>query len=80
VTVRLRARPRGPLVVELEGDEPLEVFRADGSRVELSGQRKLRLCRCGASAYAPLCDGSHDRVGFEAPVCEELQSAEEAGE
>jgi CDGSH-type Zn-finger protein len=69
VTVRLVARPRGPLVLENPSGAPIEVVRADGRVIDLASSTKLRLCRCGASAGAPLCDGSHDRIGFEAPPC-----------
>jgi len=68
VTVRITTRPRGPLVVDIADGVPLEIVRADGSRVELPSAKRVRLCRCGASAHAPLCDGSHDRIGFEAPA------------
>ncbi len=66
MTVRITARPRGPLIVEHDGEVPLEIVRCDGSRVDVAHLRKIRLCRCGASAHAPMCDGSHDRIGFEA--------------
>lgn len=67
MTVRVFARHRGPLVLECLGDEPLEIFRTDGSRVELGAARKVRLCRCGASRAVPLCDGAHHRVDFATP-------------
>lgn len=67
MTVRISMCPRGPLVVENQDGAPLEILRADGSRVELPNVKKIRLCRCGASAYKPLCDGAHNRVGFETP-------------
>lgn len=68
MTIRFVARPRGPLVVTLEED-PI-VVRPDGSEVPLAGCRKLLLCRCGHTRSAPLCDGSHNRVPFEAPPAE----------
>lgn len=71
MTVRISTCPRGPLVLENDGGDPIEILRADGSRVELSNARKIRLCRCGASAYKPLCDGAHNRIGFEAPAADD---------
>lgn len=58
---RLSVTPRsnGPLVVE----GPVALVGPDGTR-EVS--ERLFLCRCGASANKPMCDGSHKRVGFEA--------------
>lgn len=75
MTIRISMRPRGPFVVENEGAAPLEILRADGTRVELPNARKVRLCRCGASAHKPLCDGSHDRIGFEAPAGDDEREA-----
>jgi CDGSH-type Zn-finger protein len=45
--------PDGPLIVR--GD--VEVRCLDGSVVE--SKRTVALCRCGRSAFKPLCDGSH---------------------
>ena len=67
MTVRLRPRPSGPLVVESDEGDSLEIQRMDGSLVDVSGARKVRVCRCGATARAPLCDGSHNRVAFSDP-------------
>ncbi len=71
MTVRIITRARGPLVVEHDGDVPLQILRSDGSQVDVAELRKIRLCRCGASACAPLCDGAHNRIGFEAPAVED---------
>ena len=51
-------RPNGPLFVRghvrIVGDDGA-VFRED---------TRVALCRCGASANKPFCDGSHRRIGF----------------
>ena len=67
MTIRISTRPRGPLVLQFDGPTEIEICRADGSPVDVSHMTKIRLCRCGASANKPLCDGAHDRIGFEAP-------------
>jgi len=58
----------GPLAVEPQTDGPLQVR---GNLEVLSGTGRMvtrltaaKLCRCGASATKPFCDGSHARVGF----------------
>lgn len=35
--------------------------------VEVDGQVKAALCRCGHSSNKPFCDGTHRKVGFQAP-------------
>ncbi len=64
------AERAGPLVVTPLHNGPLdvrgaaEVLTGTGRTVERT--TGVRLCRCGASADKPFCDGSHRRVGFEA--------------
>ncbi|MBF9035994.1 iron-binding protein [Rhodobacterales bacterium HKCCE2091] len=53
-------QPNGPLLVK----GPVEIVAGSGRRIAVRG--KAWLCRCGASANKPFCDGSHKRIGFEA--------------
>ena len=46
--------------VYLRGD--LEIVTGEGE--VLVRDTRIALCRCGASANKPFCDGSHVRVGF----------------
>jgi CDGSH-type Zn-finger protein len=51
----------GPVLVE--GD--FSLHSSDGAAVYQG--KKVWLCRCGASANKPFCDGTHKRTGFTAP-------------
>ena len=62
------AAPSGPLQITVSANGPL---RLDGPVVLEPGDlgtprhaTKVALCRCGASANKPYCDGSHKRIGF----------------
>ncbi|TDD46049.1 CDGSH iron-sulfur domain-containing protein [Kribbella antibiotica] len=50
----IRAYPDGPILVR--GD--FELLDEDGRPVP-HDRRTIALCRCGRSAIAPLCDGTH---------------------
>lgn len=52
----LTVMPAGPVIFS----GPVEVRGVDGAR----RCRKGALCRCGASATKPFCDGAHAGVGF----------------
>jgi len=58
----IRVRQNGPYVVE--GDD-VTIVDWKGSTYE-PPRRPVALCRCGASAKRPYCDGTHTRVGFHA--------------
>ncbi len=51
--------PAGPL----QAKGPLTVQNAAKQTIRLTSEAYF--CRCGHSANAPYCDGSHSRVGFE---------------
>ncbi len=57
-TLRIRLRNDGPL--RLEG--PCEVRAPDGATLYHGSETAL--CRCGASARKPFCDGTHRQIGF----------------
>jgi CDGSH-type Zn-finger protein len=41
---------------------------AQGNSFDLSGRETISLCRCGASANKPFCDGAHRQSGFQSSV------------
>lgn len=57
-----------PQAIAVIDDGPLwvtggiPVSTSDGTQLEV--RNRLTLCRCGASANKPLCDGSHKEAGF----------------
>jgi CDGSH-type Zn-finger protein len=61
--------PRLPVGIAVTDDGPyfvtggLSVQRSDGESFE--ARPRMTLCRCGASARKPLCDGSHKDAGFQ---------------
>jgi CDGSH-type Zn-finger protein len=56
-TSRATIYPDGPIL--LRGD--FEITEADGTPIP-TRRRVVALCRCGRSALAPLCDGTHKAV------------------
>lgn len=55
--VKVKVAPNGPLIVQ----GAVEIQDKQG---KLNQHTKVALCRCGASANKPYCDGSHQRIGF----------------
>jgi CDGSH-type Zn-finger protein len=60
----IRLRKNGPIV--LDGDD-VQVVDWNGVAYAIA-RRPVALCRCGASSTKPFCDGTHAKVGFEAPA------------
>ncbi len=63
--VKITVRPNGPYRVE-DPSGVIELVDADGNKYDLAGKTAFSLCRCGASANRPFCDGSH-KIAFQEP-------------
>jgi CDGSH-type Zn-finger protein len=65
--VKITTRKNGPFRVELaEGAEgAIEVVDCEGKAFDLTGKMAFSLCRCGASARRPFCDGTHGKIAFQ---------------
>jgi len=60
--MRIRIRENGPLVVEM----PVQIVDHLGNPYPIApGKELVALCRCGASANKPFCDGAHKGCGFQ---------------
>ena len=55
--LNIEALKNGPYAVK----GVVTVTKSDGTTAEYTNPH---LCRCGASANKPFCDGSHRKVGF----------------
>jgi CDGSH-type Zn-finger protein len=50
----------GPYILTGE----VELIDADGNKYPV--EKRMALCRCGASTEKPFCDGTHSKIGFQA--------------
>ncbi|MGY8767665.1 MAG: CDGSH iron-sulfur domain-containing protein [Pirellulales bacterium] len=57
---KIRARDNGPFLV----DGPITLEDAEGNSYTID-KPTIALCRCGASANRPFCDGAHNQCNFE---------------
>lgn len=60
----IKVRKNGPLLIT--GDD-VTLVDAQGKAYPAPGPT-VALCRCGASANKPYCDGAHNRAEFVAPA------------
>ena len=62
--VEITIRDNGPYLVR--GD--VRLVDADANELDLAARKgsAIALCRCGASASQPFCDGTHSKSGFAA--------------
>ena len=63
--VTITLRPNGPLRID-DPNGVVELVDAEGNKLDLTGKPAFSLCRCGASANKPFCDGSHNKIAFQA--------------
>lgn len=57
--MKIEVSPNGPYLIKTE----CLIVHSDGREEMKTGT--VALCRCGASANKPYCDGSHRKVGFQ---------------
>ncbi len=57
--MKVEVTPNGPYLIKTE----CLIVHSDGSEEKKNGT--VALCRCGASANKPYCDGHHRKIGFE---------------
>jgi CDGSH-type Zn-finger protein len=65
--ITIRLRPNGPLVIEGASalDGLLTIVDQNGMPFTIPANKPVvALCRCGASAKKPFCDGAHKACGF----------------
>jgi CDGSH-type Zn-finger protein len=62
MSLEIKGRENGPLLIPAGAT----YTDADGNPQTTPGSN-IALCRCGASANKPFCDGSHRKINFEAP-------------
>ena len=68
--VKIRMRPNGPFLVE----GPITLTDSEGNEFAINPDKPaIALCRCGASANRPFCDGAHRGCDFDS---DERASAE----
>jgi CDGSH-type Zn-finger protein len=66
--MKITATENGPNKVEVEGAGAWGVTR-DGDEETIT-RPAIFLCRCGHSENKPFCDGTHNKIGFTAPLVE----------
>ena len=59
--VTIKANDNGPFLVT----GSVKVVDSEGNAFDTGGKEVIALCRCGASANNPFCDGAHKTCDFQ---------------
>jgi CDGSH-type Zn-finger protein len=62
--VKIIVKKNGAYRVEAPTGD-LELVDYEGKTMDLMGKTSFSLCRCGASASKPFCDGTYKRITFQ---------------
>ena len=62
--VTIALREDGPMLIT----GPVKLTDHEGKEFDLGGKETIALCRCGATANGPFCDGAHKAAGFKSCV------------
>lgn len=63
--VKIQIKDNGPLLVQ----GPITVTDGTGNTYPIPADKPaIALCRCGASARKPFCDGAHKGAGFDSTI------------
>ena len=76
--IKITIRNNGPYVIEGDDMARVQLVDHEGHVVSHEGKKRISLCRCGASATKPFCDGTHSRIGFQG--AEAARAAFDAGQ
>ena len=63
--VKITPLPNGPYLVT----GVVKLVDSEGNQIEIE-REKMALCRCGASATKPFCDGTYVSIGFKSEAAE----------
>ncbi|HEX4709282.1 CDGSH iron-sulfur domain-containing protein [Phenylobacterium sp.] len=63
--IKMLFTPNGPIAVSGDLSE-LKLIDSTGQSIDVSGEKKIFLCRCGGSTTKPFCDGTHSKIAFQA--------------
>lgn len=66
MTVTITVRNNGPLVIAADQVSMVTLVDHEGNVIppRSAEGKPMSLCRCGASAVKPFCDGTHKSIGF----------------
>lgn len=62
MSIEIQVFDHGPLLVK---GTDIVLKDSNGDAWNTEGKDTVALCRCGASANKPFCDGAHKGAGFE---------------
>ena len=65
MTITIRLKRNGPLVIAAEEAAEVVILDADGTPVLPEAGKSIALCRCGGSSTKPFCDRSHRENNFD---------------
>jgi CDGSH-type Zn-finger protein len=68
--IKIKVITNGPYRIEAEDAEMVTIVDAEGTTIPLLRPEKksISLCRCGASATKPFCDGTHKTLNVIKPA------------
>jgi CDGSH iron-sulfur domain-containing protein 3 len=63
--MQITINTNGSLKISAEDAATLRLVDAEGNLVPFPEGKNVSLCRCGASANKPFCDGAHKTLPFD---------------